>query len=298
MRDGCDGSLGVRTDLNNDSQEGSVKKAVDVAKESEANGDLVVSGNKDLEMHSCTSNGSLSAKPSTALVALQDPISPPCSSGQDDLMLVSNNVGMDDILDHDYGKELRDPISPNSCNLVDASKNQLTSNDIKAVCDVNDLTKGEERVKISWVNNTTDDHPPSFHYIPRNLVFRDAHLDISLSRIGNEDCCFTCMGNCVLSSKPCRCANKTGGEFAYTAQGLLKEEFLEECIAMSRGTQNYFYCKDCPFEKSKNDDGLEPCKGHLKRKFIKECWSKCGCGKHCGNRVVQRGITCNLQVMF
>nr|KYP62416.1 Histone-lysine N-methyltransferase SUVR4 [Cajanus cajan] len=168
----------------------------------------------------------------------------------------------------------------------------------RTVHDVNDLTKGEERVKISWVNNTTNDFPPPFHYIPRNLVFRDAYVNISLSRIGNEDCCSACLGNCVLSSKPCSCTNKTGGEFAYTAQGLLKEEFLEECIAISRDPQNYFYCKACPLETSKNDDCLEPCKGHLKRKFIKECWSKCGCGKHCGNRVVQRGISCNLQVFL
>ncbi|KAG8043756.1 hypothetical protein GUJ93_ZPchr0458g22336 [Zizania palustris] len=42
----------------------------------------------------------------------------------------------------------------------------------------------------------------------------------------------------------------------------------------------------------------KPCRGHLARKFIKECWSKCGCNMQCGNRVVQRGITCNLQVFF
>ncbi|KAI5436217.1 hypothetical protein KIW84_022618 [Lathyrus oleraceus] len=35
---------------------------------------------------------------------------------------------------------------------------------------------------------------------------------------------------------------------------------------------------------------LEPCKGHLKRKFIKECWSKCGCRNHCGNQIVQQEL--------
>ncbi|KAI7998782.1 putative inactive histone-lysine N-methyltransferase SUVR2 [Camellia lanceoleosa] len=58
----------------------------------------------------------------------------------------------------------------------------------------------------------------------------------------------------------------------------------------------HFYCKECPLEISKNDDIIEPCKGHLVRKFIKECWWKCGCSKQCGNRMVQRGISCNLQV--
>lgn len=283
---------GIWTDLNNDSQEQSVKitPTVVVSKESEANGALIVKENKDSAILSCIANGSISVQSSPASVAPQVPC-------LDDPVLVSNKVRMNDLLESDGGKELGDPISPNSCNAVNVPKHRLTTGDIRDVCDVNDLTKGEERVKISWVNNTTNDFPSSFHYIPRNLVFRDAYVNISLSRIGNKDCCSTCMGNCVLSPKPCSCANKSGGEFAYTAQGILREEFLEECIAISRDPQSYFYCKECPFERSKNDGCLEPCKGHLKRKFIKECWSKCGCGKHCGNRVVQHGITCNLQVI-
>jgi hypothetical protein len=66
----------------------------------------------------------------------------------------------------------------------------------------------------------------------------------------------------------------------------------------------HFYCKICPLEKIKIDQNFDspkakmnpdPCKGHLIRKFIKECWRKCGCTRNCGNRVVQRGITCSLQ---
>nr|KYP74130.1 Histone-lysine N-methyltransferase SUVR2 [Cajanus cajan] len=196
-------------------------------------------------------------------------------------------------------KEPEGPTSPNSRSLVVVPQHNLTTDDMRSIHDVNDLTKGEEDVKISWVNETTNDFAPPFNYIPQNLVFQDAYVCISLSHIGGEDCCSTCMGNCILSSTPCACANKTGSGFAYTAQGLLKEELLEECIAISHNPQqNFFYCKDCPLERSKNDGCLEPCKGHLKRKFIKECWSKCGCGKQCGNRVIQRGITCNLQVFF
>ncbi|KAK3158479.1 hypothetical protein QOZ80_2AG0137770 [Eleusine coracana subsp. coracana] len=68
-----------------------------------------------------------------------------------------------------------------------------------------------------------------------------------------------------------------------------------------------FYCKICPLEKIKIDRNSDspkakvnpdPCKGHLIRKFIKECWRKCGCTRNCGNRVVQRGITCSLQVFL
>ncbi|KAK7336905.1 hypothetical protein VNO77_17458 [Canavalia gladiata] len=271
--------LKFRTDSNNNSQEGFVKTAqtVDVSNEFKTNGSPIVR--------------------SSALQAPQVKNSLPCLSDLDDAALVSKKVGMNDFLESDGGKELEDPISPNSRTLV-VPKSQLTTDNIMAVHDINDLTKGEERVKISLVNNTTNDFLPPFHYIPRNLVFRDASVNISLSCIGNEDCCSTCKGNCLLSSKPCICTNKTGGKFAYTAQGLLKEDFLEECIAISREPQNYFYCKNCPLERSKNDDCSEPCKGHLTRKFIKECWSKCGCGKHCGNRIVQRGITCNLQVFL
>ncbi|KAK8501785.1 hypothetical protein V6N12_072922 [Hibiscus sabdariffa] len=57
-------------------------------------------------------------------------------------------------------------------------------------------------------------------------------------------------------------------------------------------------CVECPLERSKKDDVLEPCKGHLKRNVIKECWSKCGCNKRCGNRVVQRGVNYKLQVFL
>ncbi|CAI0385875.1 unnamed protein product [Linum tenue] len=52
--------------------------------------------------------------------------------------------------------------------------------------------------------------------------------------------------------------------------------------------QSISSCMDCPLERSRNEEMLEPCKGHLNRKFIKECWRKCGCHKQCGNRVVQR----------
>lgn len=69
---------------------------------------------------------------------------------------------------------------------------------------------------------------------------------------------------------------------------------------MTRSPQQHhpLYCKSCPLERVKNDDCLEPCKGHSRRKFIKECWSKCGCVMQCGNRVVQRGLNCKLQVFF
>ncbi|XP_020237107.1 probable inactive histone-lysine N-methyltransferase SUVR2 [Cajanus cajan] len=302
LRDICDCMLEFRTNSSDDSREGSIiRSGADVSKESQENhGTPNVGESKDLDMLSGSSNGSIDVNASTGLVSLSPrrPFSLTHLSGMDDAVLVSK-MDITDFSQNNGRKEPEGPTSPNSRSLVVVPQHNLTTDDMRSIHDVNDLTKGEEDVKISWVNETTNDFAPPFNYIPQNLVFQDAYVCISLSHIGGEDCCSTCMGNCILSSTPCACANKTGSGFAYTAQGLLKEELLEECIAISHNPQqNFFYCKDCPLERSKNDGCLEPCKGHLKRKFIKECWSKCGCGKQCGNRVIQRGITCNLQVFF
>ncbi|CAL5014207.1 unnamed protein product [Urochloa decumbens] len=167
--------------------------------------------------------------------------------------------------------------------------------------DVTDISKGEERVRISVVNEFgSETCPPFFYYIPRNIVFQNACVNISIARIGDEDCCADCSGNCLSASFPCTCARATGGDFVYTPEGLVKTAFLDECTSISRFPEKHhrFYCKACPLERSKNEASPCPCKGHLVRKFIKECWSKCGCGMQCGNRVIQRGITCRLQVYF
>ncbi|KAF5190607.1 Histone-lysine n-methyltransferase suvr4 [Thalictrum thalictroides] len=164
--------------------------------------------------------------------------------------------------------------------------------------DLEDIGKGEEKVKILVVNEINDMHPPFFHYIAQNNVYQDAHVNFSLARIGDEDSCSNCFGDCLSSPIICACTRETGGEFAYTADGNLKGRFLDEYITMIRNLPNdrLYYCEDCPLERSKS--GNEKCKGHLVRKFIKECWTKCGCNKICGNRVVQRGITQDLQVFL
>ncbi|XP_010936035.1 probable inactive histone-lysine N-methyltransferase SUVR2 [Elaeis guineensis] len=190
-------------------------------------------------------------------------------------------------------------ITPHS--LVVVRQPQLVLGDIRPLHDINDISKGEERVRISVVNEfSSEKYPSSFQYIPRNIVYQNAFVDVSLARIGDEDCCADCFGDCVAAAIPCACARETGGEFAYTSDGLLKKKLLDECISMNRDPQkhHHFYCKHCPIERSKNEVTPDPCKGHLVRKFVKECWSKCGCSKQCGNRVVQRGITCHLQVFF
>lgn len=184
---------------------------------------------------------------------------------------------------------------------VDAVSSQAPTHSKKrSFHDINDITKGAEKVRISLVDEIGSDGLPKFFYIPENTIYQNAYLHFSLARISDEDCCSSCSDDCLSSRVPCACARETGGEFAYSPRGLLRKDFLNTCISMSREPQkhHYFYCEDCPLERSKSKYFTESCKGHLVRKFIKECWRKCGCGMYCGNRVVQRGITCKLQVVF
>lgn len=158
---------------------------------------------------------------------------------------------------------------------------------------IRDITKGSESVEISLVDEVGTEQVPKFTYIPHNIVYQSAYVHVSLARISDDDCCASCKGDCLSADFPCACARETGGEYAYSKDGLLKEEFLDTCLKMKKAPDSFskFYCQDCPLER---DDGK--CEGHLIRKFIKECWRKCGCDMMCGNRVVQRGIRCQLQV--
>lgn len=178
--------------------------------------------------------------------------------------------------------------------------NLIINDEKKPVNLLKDITKGTEKVKISLIDKIGNENLPKFNYIPQNMIYQNANINISLARIVDEDCCSTCLGDCLSSSIPCACARETGGEFAYSPEGLLKEEFLRCCMTMKEEPreEHFVYCKDCPLERSRNDNSSERCKGHLIRKFIKECWRKCGCDMQCGNRVVQRGIARKLQVSF
>lgn len=190
-------------------------------------------------------------------------------------------------------KVLKDPQSSNSCNVDALRKRHCPFPIVKYSDYVDDITGGEEKVKISLLNGRSAEYLPTFKYIPQNLVHDKAYVNFSLAHISYEDCCSHCFGDCLSSPIPCACARETGGEFAYMPGGLVKEKFLEECISMNWDAN--FYCQKCPLERSKNKKS-DKCKGHLLRRFIKECWSKCRCSKKCGNRVVQHGISANVQV--
>ncbi|KAF3791908.1 Histone-lysine N-methyltransferase [Nymphaea thermarum] len=204
--------------------------------------------------------------------------------------------------DTKYGNAKAKKLKPmefrSSSDIVIAQENHDSFSIENPLHDVSDIAKCEEKVSIPIINEVSSEpYPPQFHYIPNNIVYQNAYVNFSLARIGDEDSCSGCFGNCLLGSIPCPCARETGGEYAYTLDGLVRKEFLDEAISIYHETDKLqqFFCKECPLEKSKPDTS---CKGHLVRRFIKECWSKCGCNKQCGNRVVQRGIITNLQVFF
>ncbi|KAG8486877.1 hypothetical protein CXB51_020393 [Gossypium anomalum] len=260
LTDMCECISELATNSSNQSQEGNEMPALDVLKKSPTRGDA----EKNKENGCCE-----------AAMMLNESFDNHCSANG-----FVDNVGR---------KEL-----------VVAPRHHLTSNELRRVLDASDITKGEENFEISWVNEINKEFPTPFQYISDNLVFQNAHVSFSLSRIGDERCCPTCLGDCLLSQKPCACACQAGGKFAYTSEGVIKEDFLEECISMTRDPQKQclLNCTECPLERSKADDFPEPCKGHLQRKVIKECWIKCGCNKQCGNRVVQRGVNYKLQVFL
>ena len=293
LRHVCESFLELGTDSIDESQDRTINisPTLDVLKRSTA-WDALGASKENVFMPSCTSGGVVNSECHSAVADPQIPRLPPSLSSLDDHVRAGKNL-VNGHAGEDKDNDKQEPNSTNTHSLVVAPQCELDPDDLRSLHYINDITKGEERVRIPWINEINSECPSSFHYISQSIVFQNAEINISLSRIGDLSCCPTCFGDCLSASAPCACARES--KFAYTPAGVVKEVFLEECISMTRDPQHNrpFFCVECPL---KNDDCLEPCKGHLKRKLIKECWSKCGCNKQCGNRVVQRGITCNLQV--
>ncbi|CAN6684610.1 unnamed protein product [Malus baccata var. baccata] len=285
----CESFLELGTNSNGESQDGSISVSPNLDALKKTTACDSVHGTKE------SLNGPVSIECPTAVTASQVPRLPLSLNGVGECRQAGERADSNGFAEVDKEGELED-----SRGLVVVQHCDLPSDDLRSYHDINDITKGEERVKIPWVNEKNNECPPAFFYISQSLVFQDAAINLRLSGIGDANCCPTCFGDCLLASVPCVCASQTEGDFAYTQEGLLNEDFLEECISMTRNPQQHrpFYCKSCPLERVKNDDCLEPCKGHLRRQFIKECWSKCGCHRQCGNRVVQRGLNWKLQVFF
>ncbi|KAI3744128.1 hypothetical protein L1987_57204 [Smallanthus sonchifolius] len=138
----------------------------------------------------------------------------------------------------------------------------------KCYC-VDDITRGLEKQEISLINEVDNEKLPTFTYIHTNVNYRTAHVKFMLPRIADENSCPDCFGDCLSSEVPCACAVETGGEFAYTSEGLVDEKFLKNCIdiTLKPSKKDYFYCDDCPLErmKKKRTNQLQSgsCKGHL-----------------------------------
>jgi len=292
LKDMCECFLDLATDSSHESQERilNVTPALDLLKKSAGVG--AIKQNDRIQAY--FANRSVDACCFDGMAALQIPRPLQLSNGLE-VMQSSEEVIANGCSGSGKEKEFEDA---EYGSLIVVPQHQLTADEFRFLNYHSDITKGEEMVEIPWSNEVNSEFPPVFNYIPRNLIFQNAYVNFSLSQIRAENCCSACIGNCLSSSTPCVCSSDSEHGFAYTLEGLVKEDFLEDCISLTRNPQRQFlfYCRDCPLERSKNDEMLEPCKGHLKRKYIKECWSKCGCHKQCGNRVVQRGIMCKLQV--
>nr|XP_011462304.1 PREDICTED: histone-lysine N-methyltransferase SUVR1-like isoform X2 [Fragaria vesca subsp. vesca] len=183
---------------------------------------------------------------------------------------------------------------------VQTAQSHQNSQVVKFCVYVDDIARGEEKLKIPLEGGRNAEDLSKFFYIPQNVVYKDAHVNFALRCTSNQACCSHCFGNCLASPEPCACAMQSGGGFAYTPNGTLKITFLEECLSVihERKQHHYFCCKMCPLANFRKKKSSNACKGHLLQKFVKECWSKCGCNKGCGNRIIQQGISVKLQVFL
>ncbi|KAI5011817.1 hypothetical protein ZWY2020_014058 [Hordeum vulgare] len=77
-------------------------------------------------------------------------------------------------------------------------------------------------------------------------------VNISLARIGDEDCCVDCFGDCLSAPVPCACARDTGVNM-HTPDGLVKPEFIDKCISMNRFPEEHHkvFCRTCPLGRSR-----------------------------------------------
>ncbi|XP_024538885.1 histone-lysine N-methyltransferase SUVR4 isoform X2 [Selaginella moellendorffii] len=168
--------------------------------------------------------------------------------------------------------------------------------------DPNDIAKGAESVPIPFVRAPGGDEslPEDFTYTAVAVAYEKAKIEIRLCKIEQDNCCTACFGNCLKKKWPCHCARETGGEFAYNEDGCVKKELLRQAVRETQGDEacRRVTCeKECPMEVARGS--TEKCRGHIVRRFIKECWVKCTCHKKlCGNRIVQQGVRYKLEVFW
>lgn len=91
-----------------------------------------------------------------------------------------------------------------------------------------DLSKGLEAHPVLLVTQGTCAPSLSkFHYIRESIVRGEARLNATFDRLREVDSC-QCDADCFLEDGTCNCSLETGGEFAYTSCGRLKEKFIDQ----------------------------------------------------------------------
>lgn len=94
-----------------------------------------------------------------------------------------------------------------------------------------DLSRGFEGVPISVVLPSSGKTLPNFQYIKTSRVFDKAAVFPRLKLLGPDVRCHGCAKDCLDAQEVCSCAEETRGQFAYTKEGLLKDEFLNKVIS-------------------------------------------------------------------
>lgn len=96
-------------------------------------------------------------------------------------------------------------------------------------CDTFDIANGLEAIPVT-VNKPQHGNVTllPFNYICHSIVSGMASLATNVSNIREEDCCYDCERDCMTADMGCNCARRNGGKFAYTSQGLLRADLIEE----------------------------------------------------------------------
>ncbi|GBG62004.1 hypothetical protein CBR_g28480 [Chara braunii] len=118
--------------------------------------------------------------------------------------------------------------------------------------------------------------------------------------------CCKCSGNCLgEEGEACCCAAGMSARYERfsdcTACGWRLSCWFLQQLEETRLKRLFCYSGLCPAETGSyvsmaGSSRSAYCTGHPVRPTIQECCQWCPCGLDCGNRVVQRGLTCNLEV--
>ncbi|GJP54952.1 hypothetical protein CLOM_g13957 [Closterium sp. NIES-68] len=201
-----------------------------------------------------------------------------------------------------------------------------------------DISLGKEVLPIPWVNDVNDEQPPATWLYMKDSWNASDRLKYVSSLDRHDTCCPRCRGDCIGSircacTEALRGTFAYTRDGTLTEAFLREVEMEKERSEEAERRGKWQYCRGerlllCPHNVAQleharalhappwadaGDDGAhgrlgalpagvleacEACPGHPVRTFIKECFLKCGCSRHCGNRVVQRGITRRLQVFM